>query len=151
MPTLAKNKKGLFNYTVLEEFEAGIVLTGAEVKSVKAGRLSLVGSFVTINKKNDAWIKGLQINAYPPAVKTQTKYDPIRDRKLLLHDKEITHMQSTIRSGQGLTIIPTLVYTKGSLIKVKVAIARGKRRIDKRETIKKRETDRKIRQAMKRR
>ena len=149
MPTLATNKKGLYNYQVLEKFEAGLVLSGAEVKSVKGGQINLNGSYVSLDPKSEAYLIGAHIAPYKQARATQINYDPTRQRKLLLRQREINYLQGKSRE-KGLTILPISVYTKGSLIKLEMGIARGKRQIDKREIIKKRDTDREIRRTMKR-
>jgi len=148
MGTITKNKEGLFNYEVLETFQAGIVLTGAETKAVKSGQISLKGSYVSINPQEEVWLVNCHISAYKPAQGHQLNYDPIRKRKLLLHKQEI---KSLLGKGKqkGLTIIPISVYTIKRLIKVDIALARGKSKIDKRETIKKREAAREIKQIMK--
>lgn len=147
MPTLANNKKGLHDHSVIEEFEAGVVLTGAEVKSTRAGQITLKGSYISIDQSNEAWLVGAHISPYRPASSTQKDYDPDRKRKLILHKKEIDTLRGKEKE-KGLTIIPISVYTKGSLIKVKLAIAKGKKMHDKRETLKKRDVDRDIRRAM---
>ncbi|HEX9664914.1 MAG TPA: SsrA-binding protein SmpB [Patescibacteria group bacterium] len=141
MPTVAVNKRANFDYTILETYEAGLVLTGQEVKSIKAGQLSLKGSYVVI-KKNEAWL----INSHLPPYKMAGKpegYDPDRNRKLLLHKKEIKTLIGKSQE-QGLTLVPLKVYTKRNQIKLEFAVARGKKKIDKRELIKKREIQKKI-------
>jgi SsrA-binding protein len=148
MPTLAHNKKALADYRVVEELEAGIALTGPEVKSVKAGSLNLRGSYISIDQKPEAWLVGATISKYPPAAAVQIGYDPIRRRRLLLKNKEMLYLLGK-QHERGLTIIPISVYTKGGLIKVKVAIASGKKQFDKRQDIKKREVNRSIRHNLK--
>lgn len=149
MPTLATNKKALHDYLVLEKIEAGIQLSGAEVKSVKGGSVNLKGSYVTIDGGGQAWLIGAHISAYRAAGADQKGYDPTHSRRLLLHKKEIGYLIGKSHE-RGLTILPISVYTKGSLIKLELAVARGKKQYDKRETIKKRETDRTIRRMLKR-
>jgi len=149
MPTLATNKKALHDYLVLEKLEAGIQLSGAEVKSVKGGSVNLKGSYVTIDSNGQAWLIGAHISAYRAAGADQKGYDPTHSRRLLLHKKEIGYLIGKSHE-RGLTILPISVYTKGSLIKLELAVARGKKQFDKRETIKKRETDRTIRRALRR-
>ncbi len=148
MAVIIRNKEGLFSYEVLETFEAGLALTGPEVKAVKNGQISLKGSYVTIDAKMEAWLINCHIAAYKPAQGQQKNYEPTQKRKLLLHKKEISAL---IGKGKqkGLTIIPVSVYTKKRLVKVEIALARGKSKIDKRESIKKRESDREIRRVMK--
>jgi SsrA-binding protein len=144
---LNNNKTALFNYETLETYQAGLVLSGPEVKATKASQISLKGSYITIDHDNEAWLVGSHIAPYLPAKTAQAKYDPDRRRKLLLHKKEITSLVG--KSAQkGLTIIPICVYTIKGLIKLDIALARGKTKVDKRETIKKREVDREINRAM---
>lgn len=145
MPTLTTNKKVLFNYQVLEKFGAGIVLSGAEVKSVKAGQINLTGSYIT-TKDNEVWLVNAHISPYKMA-STQRDYNPMHDRKLLLTKKEISSLIGKL-SSKGLTILPLSVYTKGSLIKISIGVCRGKKQHDKREIIKKRESDRRLQRLM---
>lgn len=141
MPTLTTNKKALHNYHVQEKFEAGIVLTGAEVKSVKGGQINLMGSYISA-RDNQLWLINCHISPYKMA-STQQGYNPTHDRKLLLKRKEISSLVGTL-TAKGLTVLPISVYTKGSLIKLEIGVCRGKKQYDKRETIKKRDTDRSI-------
>ncbi|MEK7653294.1 MAG: SsrA-binding protein SmpB [Patescibacteria group bacterium] len=145
---ILKNKEAAFSYELIDSFEAGLVLSGPEVKSVKNGRVSLKGSYISIDQSSEAWLVGAHIAPYLPAKGNQADYEPDRRRKLLLNKKEI---HSLLGKGKqkGLTIIPLSVYTKRGLIKVEIALARGKSKVDKRETIKKREAQREIRRAMK--
>ena len=146
MPRLATNKLATANYTILETVEAGVVLSGAEVKSAKAGQVNLRGSYVSIDATGTVWLKGAHIAAYRPAG-NKTAYQADKDRRLLLHKKQIDSLRG--KSQQvGLTILPLSVYTKGSLVKLELAIARGKRQFDKRASIKKRELSREIHRAL---
>lgn len=149
MPHIATNKKALAEYTVLQKFEAGIALKGPEVKSVKAGQINLKGSYITIDSNGRAWLLGAHISPYKPAAAVQTSYIPTRSRALLLRKKEVDYLRGKTRE-KGLTILPISVYTKGSLIKVELAISKGKKQYDKRQSIKKREIDREIRRKLKR-
>jgi SsrA-binding protein len=154
MKMIAVNKRAKFDYDILEKFEAGIVLTGAEVKSVKLGNISLKGSYMTINptgpqKQPEAWLINAHISPYKPAG-PQPDYDPEKSRKLLLHKKEIDYLIGKQREG-GLTIIPLSVYTKKARIKVEIGLGRGKKKFEKRERIKKREAERKIQRALRER
>lgn len=149
MKTLSSNKKALHDYQLLEKFEAGIVLTGPEVKSVKAGQINLTGSYVSLDKANEAWLIGCHISPYKPAAQGE-RYKASQPRKLLLKKKEIISLQSKVKSSSGLTILPVSVYNKGSLVKIQIALAKGKKKADKREMIKKREVDREIRKRLKR-
>ena len=149
MPNITTNKKLLADFHILEKFEAGIVLSGPEVKSVKAGQINLKGSYVTIDGKNEVWLINAHISPYKPAASRQISYKPTQNRKLLLSKKEIDYLRGKEKE-KGLTIMPISVYTKGSLIKVELGLARGKKQFDKRESVKKREVDRQIRRQMRR-
>ncbi len=149
MQILAENKKALFNYTILKKFQAGIVLNGFEVKSIKGKKMSLLGSFVYIQQSPlGAFLVGSHVPAYQPA-NTPKDYNPDRSRKLLLNKKELRELIGKSKE-KGLTIIPLQVYTDRSKIKVAIGVAKGKRKTDKRETIKKRDTQREIERAKKR-
>ncbi len=145
MPTLATNPRAKYDYQILETYEAGLVLTGQEVKSIKTGHISLRGSYVTI-KSEEAWLINAQIPPYQPK-NAPADYRPTRTRKLLLHKKEI---KSLIGKGKqkGLTLVPLRIYTKRGKIKLAFALGRGKRKVDKREKIIERETKRKIGRAL---
>ena len=143
MSNLAYNKSAGYDFQILEELEAGLVLTGHEVKSAKNSQISLKGAFVSI-KNGQAWIKNMHISAYNKASAQSLKnYNPTRDRHLLLTKKQIMYLASK-SDNKGLTIIPISVYTSRRLIKVKIALVKGKKKFDKRETIKKREINRTI-------
>jgi len=146
MTALIKNKKAYFDYEVLETFEAGISLRGFEVKALKSGRGSLVGAKVLI-RGEEAFIVGLDIPPYQPG-NTPKDYDSMSTRKLLLKKKEIKYLAGRAEE-RGLTLIPLSLYTKGNLVKLEFGIARGKKKYDKRETIKKREAQRKIERTLK--
>lgn len=145
MPIISVNKRAYFDYEILENFEAGVVLTGQEVKSIKTGHISLAGAFVTM-KGAEAWLTNSHVPPYKMAGKI-LDYEPTRPRKLLLRKKELSSLIGKIKQ-KGLTLVPLRVYTKGSKIKLEFGIGRGKKKYEKRETIKKREIDRKIRSAM---
>lgn len=145
MPTLASNKEAFFNYQILEEFEAGIVLTGQEVKSAKRGDLSLRASYVSI-RNNEAWLINCHISPYRMATLKEA-YVPTRDRRLLLKRAEITTLIGKLKNA-GLTLVPLSLYTTTGLVKVRLGLGRGKKKFDKRASIKKRESDRKIRKAL---
>ena len=148
MPNLATNKKGLYDYQVLEKFEAGVILSGPEVKSAKAGQVNLTGSYVSIDPRSEIWLVGAHISPYKQARSVQAHYDPTQRRKLLVRKREVDYLRGKSQE-KGLTILPISVYTKGSLVKVEIGIVKGKKKADKRETIKKREVDREIRRKMK--
>jgi SsrA-binding protein len=153
MSTLAFNKRANFDYDILEKYEAGLVLLGHEVKSIKTGHISLKGSFVTVKSIRDKPLPELHlINAHIPLYKhagTVKSYDPYRSRKLLLKKNEIRHLIGK-KQEQGLTLVPIKIYTKHSFIKLEFGIGKGKKKHDKRETIKKRDVDRDIRTLTKR-
>jgi len=143
---LVQNKKAYFNYEILEKLEAGIELLGLEVKSLKIGQGSLEGSHIVV-RGGEAFVTNMNIPPYQVA-NTPSDYEPTRNRKLLFTKKELFKL-AEIESNKGLTIIPLSVYNKGRKLKVEVAIARGKKKFDKRETIKKRDTERDIRREFK--
>ncbi len=147
MPILAKNKDLNFSFKVLDEFEAGLVLSGQEVRAAKQGLISLQGAFVSI-KNGQAWLKNMHISAYDRASHDLKNYNPNRDRHLLLHKKEIQYLAGKTQA-EGLTIMPISLYTTRRLVKVKVALVKGKKKFDKRADIKKREIDRSIAQKLK--
>lgn len=145
METLAINKRVAYDYELLETFEGGLVLTGPEVKSVKAGHLQLKGAFIMI-RGGELWLKNTLISRYEPAG-TQESYDPYRNRKILIRRRDINKLIGKVNT-QGLTLVPIKVYTHRNLIKLSFAVARGKKKFEKRATIKKREIDRQIREKM---
>lgn len=146
MPTLAINKKARFDYELLETLEGGLKLTGAEVKSAKLGHAQLKGAFLHMHN-GELWLKGAYIAAYKPAGR-QDDYDPYRDRKVLVHKRELKRLIGK-RQADGLTIVPLSLYTKTGLIKLEFAVGRGKKQYEKRETIKKRDVQRALRERMK--
>ena len=148
MRVVAENRSAFQNYQILEKFEAGIVLNGQEVKSIKNGRASLKGSFVAM-KGEEAFLLNANIPPYQPQ-NAPPNYDPQRSRKLLLHKKELKYLLGKSKE-KGLTIIPLKLYIKKGKIKVEIALAKGKRKVDKREEIKKREIEREIKRMIKKR
>lgn len=136
------NKKAFHDYTILEHFEAGIALTGAEVKSLKGGHAQLDGAFVRIIG-SEGYLVNAQIFPYQFARPPAGGYDPRRTRKLLFHKSEIIHLTSKI-DGANLTLIPISWYTKGPLVKLDVALARGKKQYEKREVIRKEDQKREL-------
>jgi len=143
---LLQNKKAFFDYEILQKFEAGIELLGFEVKSLKKGEGSLAGAFVIV-RGNEVFVTNMNIPPYQ-VKNTPADYDPMRPRKLLLTKKEIEEI-GEIEQQKGLTIIPLSVYNKGGKLKIEIGAARGKKKFDKRESIKKRDTDREIRKQLK--
>jgi SsrA-binding protein len=146
MATYIDNRKAHFNYEIEETVEAGIELLGFEVKSIKAGQGNLAGAFCIV-RGGEAFIIGMHIPPYQKG-NVSEGYDPDQNRRLLLSKKEIAHLANK-DNIKGLTLIPISLYSKGRRIKVSVAVARGKKTFDKRETIKKRDTDREIRREYK--
>ena len=141
MKILAKNRRAYFDYEITDKLEAGIVLTGQEVKSAKTGGVSLDGSYARISRGQASLINA-HIKAYTHASNLEG-YDPTQTRRLLLHKREIGKLENRT-SEKGLTLIPLEVYTKNGYVKVRLGLGRAKKKTDKRETIKKRESDRKI-------
>ncbi len=142
---IATNRKAFHEYHILETFEAGVKLRGSEVKSIREGKASLKQSYVLI-RKGEAWLKGSHIASY-----SHTGFEGhalLRDRKLLLHKKEIQRIDSKL-SEKGLTAIPTKLYFKGGFIKLEFGLAKGKKLYDKRDTKKKRDVERDIQRALK--
>ena len=145
MTTYVENKKAHFNYEILEKIESGIELIGIEVKSLKKNQGSLEGAYIIV-RGGESYI----VNSFiPPYQENNTPkgYEPRRNRKLLLTKKEISKLSDVEAGtgGGGLTVVPISIYNKGNRIKVSIAVVRGKKKFDKRETIKKRENDRSIR------
>lgn len=147
MASYAENRKVRFDYEILEKFECGIELIGTEVKAVRGGLMSLEGSFVIV-RGGEAYLMNANIPPYQVA-NAPKDYDPLQNRKLLLTKKEIGELGDSGKN-KSLTIVPISVYNKGRKIKVEIALVKGKKKFDKRETIKKRETDREVRREYKR-
>jgi len=139
MPEYTYNRKILYDYQIIEKYEAGLVLFGHEVKSIKTGHISLQGAYVVI-RGNEAYLLNATIPPYQ-AKNTPAGYEPTRTRKLLLRKLEI-HSLIGAASQKGLTLVPLRVYTKKAKIKLEFGLARGKKEFDKREKIKKREFQR---------
>ncbi len=144
---IADNRKAHFDYHVLETFEAGIMLLGTEVKGIREGKANLRDAYARV-EKGEVWLYNVHINPY--SHRGYVDHDPKRRRKLLMHKQEIRKLiGKTVE--KGLTLVPTRMYFKGGKVKVAIALARGKQMHDKRETIKRRETDRETRAAVKER
>ncbi len=136
MKTYAINKRASYDYELLEKIEGGLVLAGCEVKAIKTGHISLKGAYVTINN-SELFLVNANIPPYQPANMPES-YDPTRSRKVLVRRNEIKSLIG--KAGQkGLTLVPIKVYSKRGLIKLEFAVGKGKRKVDKREDIKKRE------------
>lgn len=141
------NRKAGFRFALLERFEAGLVLTGTEVKSLRNGKANL-GDAYAVFKNGEIWLLNSHISEYPPAA--GANHPPLRSRKLLLKRQQIERLIGQLKQ-KGLTLIPTKLYfTARGIAKCEIALAKGKTQHDKRESIKKRETDRQLRRAVRR-
>ena len=145
--SLIQNKKVYLNYEIQETFSAGIELFGFEVKSLRKKQGSLEGAYI-ITRGNEVFLIGATIPPYQPT-NTPDNYDPARNRKLLLTKKEIERF-SSFEKQKGLTIVPISVYNKGIKIKIEIGVAKGKKKYDKRESIKKKDTERDLKRTLKR-
>ncbi|MEI6864167.1 MAG: SsrA-binding protein SmpB [Candidatus Adlerbacteria bacterium] len=143
---LLEHKKARMNYDLLEEFEAGLELLGHEVKSIRAKHGKLEGAHIVV-RAGEAYIVGMSVPPFQVA-NTPADYDPERSRKLLLTKKELGIL-AEFESQKGLTLVPLSVYNKGSKLKVKIAVARGRKKYDKRAVLKERDTARDIRRTLK--
>ena len=143
--TVASNRKAGFDYHILRTVEAGLSLSGTEIKSIRDGHVSIREAYVR-PVDGEMWLVGAHIAAYPPA---RVNHEPTRSRKLLLHKREIRELERDAVTG-GATIIPTRLYLKGGKAKLEIALARGKKKYDKREAIAKREAERSMQRAMRR-
>ena len=144
---VSRNRKAKFEYELFDTYEAGIELRGTEIKSIRAGQVSLSEAYVRTNGRQ-AWLVGAHIAPYDQA--STFNHDPERDRRLLLHKREIKSLWDGVRL-KGMTIIPTMVYLRNGLAKVEIALAKGKRQYDKRQDIKKRDMAREVEREMDRR
>ncbi len=146
MEIVSTNKKARFNYEIIEKIEAGISLKGTEVKSVRNKNVSIAESYAQI-KDNEVFLHNLHISPYEQG--NRENHDPIRVRKLLLHKQEIKKLVNKIQL-KGLSLVPLSIYLKKGKIKIELAVGRGKRLVDKRESMKKRAVDREIARVVKR-
>ena len=144
--TVARNKKALHEYHIVDTYEAGIVLAGPEVKSIRAGKVSLTEAFARIDG-NEAYLHGMHISPYDPA--SRWNVDATRARKLLLNRREIRRLIGATQQ-EGFTLVPLELYLKDGYVKVALALGRGKKRFDKREDLKRRDADREIQRAVRR-
>lgn len=145
MRVVATNRKARHDYHILDTYEAGIALTGSEIKSVRAGRVSLRDSYVTV-RDGELWLVNCHIAPYDPA--SRLNHEPRRDRKLLMHRRQIDRLANDLQDP-GRTIVPLRMYLKNNWAKVEIALVRGKRQYDKRQAIAKRDAERQIRRALK--
>jgi SsrA-binding protein len=139
--TVATNRKARHEYFILDTYEAGLVLKGSEIKSIRAGRISLAESYIDIQNGQEAWLVSAHIAPYDQA--SHYNHNPTRPRKLLLHRKEIDHLWDQVRQ-KGVTIIPLRVYLVDGLAKIEIALAKGKKLYDKRTAIAKRDAEREV-------
>ena len=144
---IATNRKARYQYHFDDTYEAGLVLMGSEIKSIRAGRVSLQEGFVLF-EEGEAWLVNVHIAQYDAA--SRQNHEPRRKRKLLLHRREIDRLQSRTRE-KGYTVIPTKLYLKDGRAKVEIALVRGKKQYDKRQTIAKRDSKRQVERAIKER
>jgi SsrA-binding protein len=136
---VATNRKASFEYFLLERFEAGLSLQGSEIKSIRAGQVSIVEAYVDIEGGEEAWLVESHIAPYAQA--NRFNHDPKRKRRLLLHKKQIREIWNQVRQ-KGMTVVPTRIYLKDGRAKIEIALARGKKAYDKRESIAKRDRER---------
>ena len=141
---ITRNRKAKFEFDLQETFEAGLELKGTEIKSIRAGQVSLSEAYVRTNGRQ-AWLVGAHIAPYEQA--SVFNHDPERDRRLLLHKREIKTLWDAVRL-KGMTIIPTILYLRDGLAKIEIALAKGKRQYDKRQAIKKRDMVRDVERAL---
>jgi len=146
MVTLAKNKKAFVDFEVLETYEGGLKLAGPEVKSIRNGRANLKGSFIDMDSSGEMWVNEMHVSPY--AYSHDRALDPTRKRKLIMHKKEIEKIDAAI-TQKGVTCVPLELYLKGGLIKIKVALVRGKKKHDRRDDLKKRAQNLEVARALK--
>ena len=144
MPIYATNKRARHDYTILEHLEAGIALTGSEIKSIRQGRMSLLDSFVRL-KDGQAWLTNAYIAPYPGGFGRE--YDPRATRKLLLHKRQIAALERS-SEGKNLTIVPLKVYTNRNLAKIEIALVVGKKLYDKRDALRQKDIERDVERAL---
>lgn len=140
---ITKNKRASFDYVLEDKYEAGMKLQGTEVKSLRAGKCTMNEAYCTIDKNNEIWVNQLHIPPYQFG--TYDNHNETRKRKLLLNAKEIQFIQKSLAT-KGQTLVPTKLYFKGSLVKIEIALAKGKKLFDKREASKAKDIEKKIRQ-----
>jgi SsrA-binding protein len=145
---VATNRKAKHDYHILDTFEAGIALKGSEIKSIRAGNISLREAYVSVEDGLEAWLISAHVAPYDQA--SHYNHDPIRPRKLLLHRSEIRRLWDEVRM-KGVTIIPLRVYLKNGLAKVEIAVAKGKKLYDKRKAIAERDAEREIERQLRQR
>jgi SsrA-binding protein len=139
--TITTNRRAFHDYFIGESFEAGIVLTGTEIKSVRAGQVSLSDSYVKPDEKGELWLENMHIARYAPG--SYMTHEPLRRRKLLLHKKEIRNLIGKV-SQKGYALIPTRLYLKDSHAKLEIALAKGKKLFNKKEDLARKDTEREL-------
>ena len=144
---VASNRKARHDYELLDSYEAGLVLTGSEIKSIRAGHVNLREGFIQA-RDDELWLLNTHIATYDQA--GRFGHEPLRPRKLLLHRKEIDRIMARVQ-GKGLTIVPTMMYLTHGRAKLEIALARGKRQYDKRDSLRKRDSDRQIERSLRER
>jgi len=142
---IAQNRKARYEYSILDTVEAGIVLQGTEIKSIRAGRINLKDGYASI-RNGEIFLNNVHIAPFEQG--NQFNHDPVRTRKLLMKKKQIDRLVGEVKQG-GVTLIPLKVYIKNGFAKVLIGLAKGKKQYDKRETIKRRDQDRQLRRAVK--
>ena len=147
MRVIARNPRARHDYEVLDTFEAGLVLHGTEVKTLRAGRGSLVGAFGRV-RRGEVWLEGLHIPPYESG--NRYNHDPLRTRKLLLHRREIRRLIGSVEQ-KGWTLVPLELYFRGPHAKIQLALARGKKEHDRRDDLRRREAEREVARVLKRR
>ncbi len=145
---VAVNKKARFNYELGDRYEAGLVLTGTEVKSLRMGKANLTDSFAKFSDRGELWVRGLHISPYPFAY--YDNHTPERPRKLLLHKRELRRLAGKVNE-QGYSLIPLRLYFKRGRAKLELALAKGKKLHDKRQALKRRDQEREMERALRRR
>ncbi|WP_057829510.1 SsrA-binding protein SmpB [Liquorilactobacillus cacaonum] len=145
IPPLAQNKKASHDYTIIDTVETGVVLTGTEIKSVRARRINLKDGFAQV-RNGEVWLMNVHISPYEQG--NQFNHDPLRNRKLLLHKKQIIDLDKKT-SDKGITLVPLKVYIKSGFAKVLLGVGKGKHDYDKRETIKRKDQERQIQRSLK--
>lgn len=144
---ITSNRKAYHNFIIMEKYEAGLELQGSEVKSIRQGRVSIQEAYAAV-EDNSVWVYSMRINPYEQA--SFEKHDPDRKKRLLLHKREIRKLRSKTQE-RGFTLIPLKLYFKGKLVKLEIGLARGKKQYDKREDIKKRDDERRMRRGLRER
>lgn len=144
--TIVQNRKARFEYEIMDKYEAGIALAGTEVKSIKAGKVKITEAFCEISDDMQLYLKQMEVATYDFG--NRFNHHPTRDRKLLMNKKEIIRIYSTLKE-KGLTLIPLSLYKKKGIIKVQIAVCRGKKLHDKRQSMKERDAKREINRALK--